>query len=361
MATDLTPEKKYMQRCIDLARKGAGYVSPNPMVGCVIVSDGEIIGEGYHQKFGGPHAEPNAIADAESKGHDVKGADLYTNLEPCSHQSKTPPCADHIISKGIGRVFVGMEDPFPQVNGKGIKKLREAGIEVKVGILEPECRELNKFFLKFLLRSRPYVTLKIAQSIDGIIALPNFDSQWITGEESRKYVHQLRSEYDAVLVGRNTALKDNPRLTVRDVEGRNPLRFVLDTAMSLPKKLHLFSDDHKPDTYIFSSKMENDHKYNIVYCKEHDDGLIDLDEALKKMWEKKVQSVLVEGGANVFSQFIERDLFDDIYFFIAPKIIGKGISPFESFTIPSLDNARGIDFDFLKHLGDDILLHYKRK
>ena len=355
----MSTEETYMQMCIDLARKGAGYVSPNPLVGSVIVKNGEIIGIGYHEKYGGPHAEVNAITDAEKKGHDVKGAELYTNLEPCSHHDKTPPCADLIIEKGIGKVFVGMEDPYPQVNGKGIKRMRDAGIEVKVGILEKECRELNKFFLKYLLRSRPYVTLKIAQSIDGIIALKNFESKYITGDESRKYVHQLRSEYDAVLIGRNTALKDDPKLTVRDVEGRNPLRFVLDTAMSLPKKLHMFSDEQKPDTYIFSSKMENKHEYNIVSCKE-ENGLINLNDALKKMWEKKINSVLVEGGANVFSQFIENGLFDDIYFFIAPKIIGVGISPFETFSIPTLGDACPLKFDFLKHLGDDILIHYTK-
>lgn len=355
----MNTEETYMKMCIELARKGAGYVSPNPLVGCVIVKDGEIIGTGYHEKYGGPHAEVNAIADAEKNGYDVRGAELYTNLEPCSHLDKTPPCADLIIKKELGKVFVGMEDPYPQVNGKGIKRMRDAGIEVKVGILEKECRELNKFFLKYLLRSRPYVTLKIAQSIDGIIALKNFESKYITGDESRKYVHQLRSEYDAVLIGRNTALKDDPKLTVRDVEGRNPLRFVLDSAMSLPKKLHMFSEENKPDTYIFSSKLENEHEYNIVSCKE-ENGVINLNDALKKMWEKKINSVLVEGGANVFSQFIENGLFDDIYFFIAPKIIGSGISPFETFTVPALSDAYPLKFDFLKHLGDDILIHYTK-
>lgn len=359
MPDNLTSEEKYIKMCIELARKGAGYVSPNPLVGCVIVKNGDIIGKGYHKKFGGPHAEVNAISDAEKKGHSVEGADLYTNLEPCSHTSKTPPCANLIIEKKLGRVFVGMEDPFPQVNGKGIRKLKEAGIEVKVGILEKECRELNKFFLKFLLKSRPYVTLKIAQSIDGKIALKNFESKYITGEDSRKYVHKLRSEYDAVLIGRNTALKDNPELNVRDVEGRNPLRFVIDTAMSLPKKLHIFSEDNKPDTYVFSSKMENQHKYNIVSCKE-EDGLINLYDALNKMWEKKINSVLVEGGANVFSQFLSNNLYDDIYFFIAPKIIGSGISAFDSVSINNLSEAYGLKLDFIKHLGDDILIHYTK-
>lgn len=355
----MTEEEKYMAMCIELARKGAGYVSPNPMVGCVITRNGEIIGKGYHEKYGDPHAEVNAIEDAKTKGNDVKDAELYTNLEPCSHLEKTPPCADLIIKKGINKVYVGMEDPYPKVNGKGIKMMRDAGIDVKVGILEKECRVLNKFFLKYLLRSRPYVTLKIAQSIDGIIALNNFDSKYITNEESRKYVHQLRSEYDAVLVGRNTALKDNPKLTVRDVEGRNPMRFVLDAALTLPKKLHMFSAEHKNDTYIFSSKMENEHEYNIVSCKE-ENGLINLTDALKKMWEKRINSVLVEGGAIVFSQFIKNELFDDIYFFIAPKIIGSGISPFETFTVKTLNDAYSLKFDFLKHLGDDILIHYNK-
>jgi diaminohydroxyphosphoribosylaminopyrimidine deaminase/5-amino-6-(5-phosphoribosylamino)uracil reductase len=260
-----------MSECIALARKGNGFVSPNPLVGCIIIKDGNVIGKGYHKKFGEAHAEVNAVNDALKKGFDLKGSDVYVNLEPCSHLGKTLPCADLLVKEKPARVFVGMKDPYEKVNGKGIRKLRAAGIEIVTGILERECKELNKFFLKYVQQKLPYVSLKIAQSIDGKIALNNFKSQWITGDASRKYVHKLRSEYDVVLIGRNTARYDNPSLTVRDVRGRTPYRIVIDKNSSLPENLKLFTDTDKDKTYVLTGISKKSitgiYKKNIIRVK----------------------------------------------------------------------------------------------
>ncbi len=350
----MTFDEKVMLGCIGLAKKGAGNVSPNPLVGCIIIKDDIIIGEGWHQKYGEPHAEANAIANAKKKGFSLEGSKLYVNLEPCSHTGKRPPCADLIVQEKITEVFIGIQDPYDEVNGKGIKKLEDNGIKVTVGLLEKECVELNKFFIKYVTEQRPYVALKIAQSIDGVIALSNHKSKYITNKESRKFVHQLRSEYDSVLIGKNTAKYDNPDLTVREVEGRNPYRIVIDRNLKLSSDLKLFSDENKDKTYVVSN--EKDSKRNIIHIKNK----ITLKKILKRLYELKINSVLVEGGANLFSQFVEEDLFDDLYFFIAPKIIGDGLKPFVGFKIKNLDKAKDLKFEYQKNLDNDILLYYKK-
>jgi diaminohydroxyphosphoribosylaminopyrimidine deaminase/5-amino-6-(5-phosphoribosylamino)uracil reductase len=247
-----------------------------------------------------------------------------------------------------------MQDPYDEVNGKGIKKLQQAGIKVTTGILEKECKELNKFFIKYVTEHRPYVTLKIAQSLDGVIELKNNKSKYITNQESRKYVHKLRSEYDAVLIGKNTAKHDNPDLTVRESEGRNPYRIVIDRNLKLSKGLKLFTDEHKDKTYIVSNKK--DKKRNVLHIKDK----ITMKKILKKLYEQNVNSVLIEGGAHLYSQFIEEDLFDDIYCFIAPKIIGAGLKPFRYFRIDELADAKNLNFEYQKNLDNDILLYYKK-
>lgn len=350
----MTFDEKVMLGCIGLARKGAGCVSPNPLVGCILIKDDVIIGEGWHQKYGEPHAEANAIEDAKKNGHSPEGAKLYVNLEPCAHTGKQPPCADLIVNEKIAEVYIGMQDPYNEVNGSGIKKLQENGIKVTIGILEKQCRELNKFFIKYVTEKRPYVTLKIAQSIDGTIALHNHKSKYITNSESRKFVHRLRTEYDSVLIGKNTAKYDNPDLTVRETEGRNPLRIVIDKKLKLPESLRLFSDEFKDKTYVISN--ENDDLRNILHIKNK----ITVKKILKKLFELKINSVLVEGGAHLFSQFIEEDLYDDIYFFIAPKILGSGLQPFGNFKIKSLNEAKSLRFEYQKNLDNDILLYYKK-
>lgn len=350
----MTVDEKIMLGCIALAKRGAGYVSPNPLVGCIIIKDDAIIGEGYHEKYGEPHAEANAIEDAKKKGFTLDGAKLYVNLEPCSHSGKRPPCSDLIVKEKISEVYIGMQDPYEEVNGKGIKKLQENGIKVTTGILEKECKELNKFFIKYVTEGRPYVTLKVAQSIDGVIALNNNKSKYITNKESRKFVHRLRSEYDAVLIGRNTAKLDNPDLTVREVEGRHPYRIVIDSKLKLSDDLKLFTDENKDKTYVISN--EKDKSRNVIHIKNK----ITVRKILKKLYEQNINSVLVEGGANLFSQFLEEDLFDDAYFFIAPKILGSGLQPFSDFKIKNLYKAKDLKFEYQKNLDNDILLHYKK-
>ncbi|MBK6772468.1 MAG: bifunctional diaminohydroxyphosphoribosylaminopyrimidine deaminase/5-amino-6-(5-phosphoribosylamino)uracil reductase RibD [Ignavibacteria bacterium] len=358
----MTNDEDIMQKCIQLSLKGKGHVSPNPLVGCIIIKDGKVIGKGFHSKFGEEHAEANAVNDAKSNGYDLRNSEVYVNLEPCSHTGKTNPCSDLLINEKVGKVIVGMKDPFEKVNGKGIKKLRNAGIEVVTGVLESECKELNKFFIKFVKEHLPYVTLKIAQSIDGRIALSNYKSQWITGKESRKFVHQLRSEYDVVLIGKNTARYDNPSLTVREVHGRTPYRIVIDRDSTLPGNLKLFTDTEKDKTFVVtgSSKKAVTEIYsrNIIRVKEKDQKLI-IKDILKKLYAMNVSSVLVEGGANLYSQFVKSDLFDDIYVFIAPKIIGKGISCFSDYEITKLTDAKILNYIYSKSFDKDLLIYYK--
>lgn len=335
----------FISECIRLAANGAGYVAPNPLVGCIIVKNNKIIGKGWHKKYGGPHAEVNAINDAKRNNHSLKNAELYVNLEPCSHHGKTPPCTDLIIQEKISKVFIGIKDPNRLVNGKGIAKLRKAGVKVEYGILKNECEDLNKFFIKSVAEKLPYVTLKIAQSIDGKIALDNFHSKYITGSESQKFVHTLRSEYDAVLIGKNTAKLDNPSLTVRLVKGRNPYRVVLDKNSKLPENLNIFTDKFAEKTIVINST---------------DGKNIPLKNLLKAMHELGISSVLIEGGANIFSSFLKENLFDDIYFMIAPKIIGSGISPFRDFKITTLSKAKNIFLYNIFGTGNDLVLHYKK-
>lgn len=356
----MNTDELLMMKCIQLAKKGRGFVSPNPLVGCIIVSDGKIIGKGYHKKFGGPHAEVNAVNDAKRKGHNLEGASVYVNLEPCAHSGKTSPCADLLVTEKVKKVFIGMKDPYEKVNGRGIKKLKDNGIEINVGILKKESEELNKFFIKFVKDKFPYVSLKIAQSIDGKIALNNYKSKWITGDASRKYVHKLRSEYDVVLIGKNTAKYDNPSLTVRDVRGRTPYRFIIDKNSTLPKNLKLFTDDDKEKTYLFSAVSKKSvteiYSKNIIRVKEKDQKLV-LKDMLKKFYSMNISSVLVEGGANLYSQFVQSEIFDDIFLFVAPKIIGKGISSFNDFEVSRLSEAKNLNFVYTKKFDKDLLIY----
>lgn len=335
----------YINECIKLARKGIGSVSPNPLAGCLIEKNGKIIGKGFHQIFGGPHAEVNAINDAKKNGRTLRNSTLYINLEPCSHYGKTPPCTDLIIKEKISKVVIGMKDPNPDVNGKGIEKLKKEGLIVTSEVLKKECEELNRFFVKNITKKIPYVTLKIAQSIDGKIALNNKESKYITCTESIKFVHKLRNEYDAVLIGKNTALLDNPSLTVRHVKGRNPYRVVIDGNMKLPENLKIFTDNNSDKTIIINSPFN---------------GKIPLINILKALHKLNISSVLIEGGANVFSQFIEKNLFDDIYFMVAPKIIGNGISAFRDFKITTLSNAKKLFLCNSFSSGNDQILYYKK-
>ena len=353
----MNKEELIMNECIKLAKKGGASVSPNPLVGCIILKNNQVIGKGYHQYFGGPHAEVNAIRDALSKGHDLKGSSLYVNLEPCSHYGKTPPCTELIIKNKIKKVCVGIRDPNPLVKGKGIKILNNNGIEIIENILAADSKEINRFFIKYITKKLPYVTLKVAQSIDGKIALNNFKSKWITSDISRDFVYNLRSKYDAILIGKNTVKIDNPVLTNHGLSKNNPKRYVIDKRVELDSKLKIFTDKFKYNTFRLSSEKYRKEKYkNIIYFKEHN-GKIYLPDVLKFFYKNNISSVLVEGGANLFSEFIKYDLFDDIYFIIAPIIIGNGISSFEGYNINNLKYSKKLKLKEIIPNNKDLILY----
>ncbi len=321
MASDET----YMLRCIELAGNGLGNVEPNPMVGSVIVYDEKIIGEGFHQEFGKAHAEVNAINDVLSKHPEeiLQRSTLYVDLEPCTHFGKTPPCTDLIISKKILRVVIGTIDPFSKVNGSGIAKLKSAGIEVTTGILEKECRELNKRFFTFHEKQRPYILLKYAQSEDGFIAPEKIteENKWISNEKSRQLVHKWRSEEQAIMIGTNTARIDNPSLTVRDWKGRNPVRIIIDRELKLKATLNVF--DKSASTLIYTG-IKKETNGNLEFIKIDFDKNV-LQQILHSLYQKNIQSVLVEGGAKLLQSFIDENLWDEARIFTGAKILEKGI------------------------------------
>ena len=306
----MTIDEKYMQRCIQLARNGICHTAPNPMVGAVIVRDGKIIGEGYHVCCGHGHAEVNAIASVKDESL-LKEATIYVSLEPCSHYGKTPPCADLIIRKGIPRVVVGCVDPFSLVAGRGIQKLRDAGIEVTVGVLEKECRELIRAFITFNVKKRPYITLKWAQSADGFIDIRRDEGAPVrlSTPLSILAVHKMRAEQKAILVGRRTALLDNPSLTVREWYGQDPLRLVIDRQLTLPPHLHLF--DGSTPTLVFTEKEKADTQ-NLTYV-TLDFGQNILPQIMQVLYERKIQTLLVEGGSQTLQSFLEQGLWDEAF------------------------------------------------
>ena len=318
----MTNDEKYIKRCIELASNGLCNAAPNPMVGAVIVYKDRIIGEGYHACCGKGHAEVNAIASVREREL-LKNSTIYVSLEPCSHHGKTPPCADLIIRTGIPRVVVGCIDPFSQVSGRGIQKLRDAGIEVKVGVLEHECRNLIKRFVTFNLQKRPYITLKWAESADGFIDIcrnggaPVVLSTPITSA----YVHKQRAEHKAILVGRRTALLDNPSLTTRNWYGKNPLRLVIDRQLTLPADLKLF--DGTTETIVFTEK-EKTSRENLTYV-QLDFSTDILPQIMKTLYDYKIQSLLVEGGSQLLQSFIDGNLWDEIFVEHSEKVLGNGV------------------------------------
>lgn len=323
-------DQLFMRRCIELASLGSGYAAPNPLVGSVIVHDEKIIGEGYHMKFGEAHAEVNAINAVENKDL-LPYSTLYVNLEPCSHFGKTPPCADMIIRNKIERVVIGCTDPNPLVSGKGIEKLQNAGCTTEVGILEEECRNLNRRFLTFIKKQRPHIILKWAQTENGFIAPADRTRTDISNEFSRTLVHRWRSEESAILVGTNTALYDNPRLDSRLWNGRNPLRIVLDKNLRLPANLNLF--DHSVPTLVITEQSRAN-ETNLEFHSTDFSGDF-LQRVLSILFEKHIQSVLVEGGTQLLGTFIKEGLWDEARIFTselsfpegvrAPQISGKKI------------------------------------
>ena len=323
----------FMQRALDLAKRGKGAVRPNPMVGCVIVHEEKIIGEGYHEQYGGPHAEVQAFASV-SHPQLLAEATVYVSLEPCSHWGKTPPCANLLVEKGIKSVEIATLDPNPLVAGKGVKLLEEAGISVQVGLLEQEARWQNRRFFCQQEKHRPYVILKWAQTQDGFIARENFDSKRISGTQSRQLVHQWRAEEQAILVGKNTALHDNPQLNVRDWTGSDPIRLVLDSKLELPRDLHLF--DQQIPTLCYTT-LKSEKLTNLEWVKLPQ---ISLEALLVDLHARQIQSVLIEGGSQTIHQFLAAGLWDEARVFTAPITFERGIaapqlnqSPVESHAI----------------------------
>ena len=359
-------DEDYINLALKEARKGIGKVSPNPMVGCVIVKNGKIIGKGYHKKYGGNHAEINAINSAQTS---VKNSSVYITLEPCSIYGNTPPCVDRLIKEGVKKVIIGTKDPNPLVNGRGIYKLKKANIDVRYGVNNKNCLELNKFFNKFMNKGIPYVTLKAAVTLDGKIADENGKSKWISSIESRMYVHKLRSEYDAVLVGINTVVKDNPSLNVRMVKGRNPKKIVLDSSLRINLKSKVFDSSVYGDLIVITSqkskvkkrkiKLLEKESVKILFVNENSDGNLNLKNVLKKLAKEKITSVLVEGGSKIFNSFIRQKLFDEIQLFVCPKIFGKGL------TWSGNDIALRTNYNYEiidnKKIGSDILLNIKTR
>ena len=316
----MTPDELLMQRTFELAKLGQGSVSPNPLVGCVIVNDGVVIGEGWHKQYGEPHAEVNAVAMVKDKNL-LSGSTVYVNLEPCSHTGKTPPCADLLIKHQVKKVIISNVDSNPLVGGAGIKKLTEAGIEVVTGVLKREGRQLNRRFFTFHEAQRPYIILKWAQTADGFIARSNYESRWISNEFSRQLVHKWRSEEDAVLIGTKTAAHDNPKLTVRDWSGRNPVRIVSDRFLRLPDKLNLFDGSERTICYNLL-KHEEHANLKLIRLDEKDFLISMLDHLMKE----KIQSLIVEGGSLTLSLFIEAGLWDEVRVFSSSRLFHEGIS-----------------------------------
>ena len=338
-----------MQRCLELAAKGLGRVAPNPMVGCVIVHQGTIVAEGYHETFGAPHAEPNAIRQLSDEV--LRESTLYVNLEPCSHYGKTPPCADLIIHKGIRKVVVGNLDPNPLVAGKGIQKLKDAGITIEQGILEKECRELNKRFFTFHEKKRPYIILKWAQTADGFISqwpLPEMkEDNWITGPEAKALSHQWRAQEQGILVGYNTLINDDPLLTTRLAEGHNPLRMVLTRETDLPANLQVFNKEAK--TVVFNS-LKSEMKHFVEYVKI--DWADKVKEVLDTCYTRQIASIIVEGGTNTIYNFMNSELWDEARVFVNPaKQFTHGIAAPEI----GLGNHKPVA------IGNDLLYTIKNK
>ena len=318
--------KIYMRRCLELAQLGLGNVSPNPMVGAVIVYADKIIGEGYHQKYGEAHAEVNAVNQVINNFSNYaelfRQSTIYVSLEPCAHYGKTPPCADLIIKHQIPKVVVGCRDPFEQVNGKGIEKLQAAGVEVISGILEEECKWLNRRFFTRVQKHRPYIILKWAQTADGFFAPADSTQLWITGLESRKLVHQWRGEEDAILVGTNTVAIDNPQLNVRYGKGKLPKRIVIDRRLKLSRDLNVF--DQSVETLVFNEiKMEFDGKTKYIALEDFDRFVPQY--ILYQLYLQDIQSVIIEGGAKTLNSFIDAGLWDEARIFTGETVLNNGI------------------------------------
>ncbi|MDP2681229.1 MAG: bifunctional diaminohydroxyphosphoribosylaminopyrimidine deaminase/5-amino-6-(5-phosphoribosylamino)uracil reductase RibD [Deltaproteobacteria bacterium] len=362
----MNPKSKIMQTAIALARKGIGKTSPNPAVGAVIVKNGRIIGKGYHKKAGRAHAEINALKQAGIK---AKGAEMYVTLEPCNHFGRTPPCADAIIKAGIKKVFIGMKDPNPLVAGTGIRRLRSAGMDVEVDILEDECRGINEAYMKYITTKTPFVTLKLASTLDGKIATSTGESKWITGEIARRFAHRMRREADAVMVGIGTVLKDNPELTTRLVKGKDPIRIVVDSKLRIPVNAKVLNTQ-RGGIIIATTKERGQgsggrgRKIKKIEAKGAEilalpskTGEVDLKTLMKELGKREITNLIIEGGPTIAAASLKDGIVDKITIFYAPRILGKeGLPMIEGLGIRRLKDAVSLSRLECKRLGEDILV-----
>jgi diaminohydroxyphosphoribosylaminopyrimidine deaminase/5-amino-6-(5-phosphoribosylamino)uracil reductase len=353
--------EQWMKRALHLAKKGKGRTSPNPLVGAVLVKRGRVVGEGYHAKAGEAHAE---IVALQMAGREARGSALYINLEPCTHYGKTPPCAPAVIEAGVKRVVVGMVDPNPMVKGKGISTLRKAGIDVRVGTLEKECRTLNETFCQYIVKKEPFVILKVAATLDGKMATRNGDSKWISSEMSRRLVHRLRNEVDGVVVGIGTVLKDDPLLTARIRGGRDPYRIILDSRLQIPegsKVIGILSSKTIIATTAVASrdKIKRLEKAGVhVLIVESKNGRVDLKPFLSKLGEMGVMSILVEGGGHINGAFLDEGLIDKFLLFLSPRLMGdsQAMGIFTGKGAEQLKKLTAVKELRVKKIGGDILI-----
>ncbi len=354
---------KYMTRAIRLAERGAGWTRPNPLVGAVVVKNGEIIGEGFHGYFGGPHAEAEAIAACATN---PAGAEVYVTLEPCSHHGKTPPCTDLLIRSGISRVVIAMADPNPSVTGSGSEVLRRAGIEVETGMLEEKARRLNEPFIKFVTTGLPYVVLKTAMTLDGKIATVTNASRWITGESSRTLVHRMRQRYGAVLVGIDTVIWDDPLLNVRlkRTKTRQPLKVILDSTLRIPSEAHVLTNEPQLTLVATTEQASKEKRKEIertgaqvLVCPEKN-GKVDFPFLMKALGTMDIDSVMIEGGSQVAFSALREGIVDRVVTFITPKILGgeKAPTPVGGQGIATMEQAIGLEELEITKLGGDLMI-----
>lgn len=359
-------KEEYMRRALELARKGEGHTSPNPMVGCVVVKDGRIISEGYHEKYGEFHAERNALIRCTE---DTAGADLYVTLEPCCHQGKTPPCTDIIIEKKIARVFVGSMDSNPLVAGKGVQILRDHGIYVETGILDAECRKLNEVFYHYIATKTPFVVMKYAMTLDGKIACATGDSKWVTGEIARTQVHRMRGRYRGIMVGIGTVLADDPMLNCRVEGGVDPVRIICDSNLHIPTESQIVKTASDIETIVACSQeaLESERKQEkIRRLKEAGIQIIgtegahgvNLVELMKKLGGQNIDSILLEGGGTLNASALEDGIVNKVYAYIAGKLIGgmDARSPVEGIGIDRMADAITLQNVEIEKLGDDFCI-----
>ena len=356
---------KYMKRAVALAKRGAGWVNPNPMVGAVLVKDGRIIGEGFHEFFGGPHAEVNAIRACTAASEQAEGSILYVTLEPCAHEGKTPPCVNLIAEQKIARVVIGITDPNPLVNGQGIQFLQSRGIRVEVGVMEPQIRELNEIFIKYIHTGQPFVVLKSAMTLDGKIATVTNASRWITGERSRKMVHHMRQQLSAVMVGVDTVIFDDPMLNIRmKGEWKNPLKIIADTHGRIPLEAKVLT--HDPQLTIVAASEQADMKKlkdierkgaQVLICPLKNDK-VDLAFVMKSLGAMGIDSVMIEGGSTIAFSALQERLVDKVVSFIAPKILGGVNAPTAvgGTGISSMDDAIDLVNMRTRKIGQDLML-----